>query len=153
MSPTKLHTPRRLLVALGVAVPLAVAVAACASSPPAADAGKTLTVGSNVAPTTPGQPDMSPGTTAPRNATEAEDELTKAERDLEKLVGAEPAPTPLSTDACATVCKALASIRNAAEHVCALSTDDPSRCESARKRAERAEERAKSACPSCRETD
>lgn len=127
-------------------------VAACSSSPNATDAGK-FTAASTATPTAPGhQPDMNAGTTTPKDANEAEAALASAEQELDKLVGTEPKPTPLSTDGCVTVCKAIASIRNAAEHVCALSQDEPSRCESAKGRADRAAERAKSACPSCSES-
>lgn len=138
------------VAAWGALVACTAVVAACSSSPNANDAGK-FTAATGTSPTAPpgNLPEMNAGTTTPKSATEAEDALTSAERELERLVGTDSAPSPLSTDGCVTVCKAVASIRNAAEHVCALSQDEPSRCESARDRAERAAERAKSACPSC----
>lgn len=58
---------------------------------------------------------------------------------------------PLSTDSdrCVTVCKALASMRASAEHICQL---DSGRCTSVKERVERSEKRAKDACPSCSNT-
>jgi len=128
-------------------------VGACSSSPSPNDAGK-YSAGTTATPTAPPNhlPEMTAGTTKPKDAAEAEAALTSAEQDLDKLVGTDPKPTPLSTDGCVTVCKAIASIRNAAEHVCALSPDEPARCESAKGRADRAAERAKSACPTCSES-
>lgn len=142
--PRSAPSPVALLAALAVlgALPLA-----CSSSPAPADPYRAGTA--TATPTAPGTQELNAGTTTPRTLTEAEDSLGEAEKQLDKLIGTGPQPSPLSTDGCATVCKALASIKNAAAHVCALSTDEPARCESAKSRADKAEERAKSACPSC----
>lgn len=144
------HSLRLAGAAIAGAVLVGVTLAACASSPAVNDPGKatpTYDATSGVEPPTANT--MTVGGAKPGSAGEAESELTSAEKDLEKLIGTGPEPSPLSTDGCVNVCKAVASIKTAAEHVCALSADEPSRCESAKTRAARAEERAKSACPSC----
>lgn len=51
-----------------------------------------------------------------------------------------------SSDKCSIVCRALASMRESAKHVCGLAAD---RCESANDRVKRAEERARGGCPVC----
>lgn len=148
MSRPKPHArPTAVLAALALlgALPLA-----CSSAPAATDPYRAGTA--TATPSAPGHQEMTAGTTTPRTLSEAEDELGRAEQDLDKLVGTGPQPSPLSTDGCVTVCKVLASIKNAAAHVCSLSADEPARCESAKSRAEKAEERAKSACPSCSES-
>lgn len=53
----------------------------------------------------------------------------------------------LSTTDCATACRALASIRRAADRICALDPDE--RCASARARADEATRRVRDACPEC----
>lgn len=146
-------TPRsaRRTLALLVSGALAASLpVACSSSPQATDPYHAATPGTaTTAPTE--QPKV--GTTSLRSIGDAEAALVDGEQQLDKLIGTEPQATALSTDACSTVCKVLASIKNAAAHVCSLSTDDPARCESAKGRAERAEERAKSVCPSCADSD
>jgi hypothetical protein len=57
------------------------------------------------------------------------------------------AHTTLSTDDCAAACRALASIRRAAERLCAL--EPGPRCAEARTKEESATERVRSACPDC----
>ena len=64
---------------------------------------------------------------------------------LEKNLAAEHAA--LSTSDCATACKALASIRRAAEKICALDPDE--RCTAARAKAQDATKRVRDACPDC----
>jgi hypothetical protein len=58
-------------------------------------------------------------------------------------------PLSAGTDRCVNVCKALASMRASAEHICQL---DSGRCTSVKERVERTEKRAKDACPSCSNT-
>jgi hypothetical protein len=58
-------------------------------------------------------------------------------------------PLSAGTDRCVNVCKALASMRSSAEHICQL---DAGRCTSVKERVERTEKRAKDACPSCSNT-
>ncbi len=58
-------------------------------------------------------------------------------------------PLSAGTDRCVNVCKALASMRASAEHICQL---DAGRCTSVKERVERTEKRAKDACPSCSNT-
>jgi MYXO-CTERM domain-containing protein len=53
----------------------------------------------------------------------------------------------LTTSDCATACRALASIRRAAEKICALDPDD--RCVAARAKAQDAARRVREACPDC----
>lgn len=53
----------------------------------------------------------------------------------------------LSTADCATACRALASIRRAADKICAL--DMYARCSAARAKAEEATRRVREACPDC----
>jgi hypothetical protein len=53
----------------------------------------------------------------------------------------------LSTQDCATACKALASIRRAADKICAL--EPGPRCADARAKADDAQHRVQSACPDC----
>lgn len=149
MSRPKPHArPIAVLAALALlgALPLA-----CSSAPAATDPYRAGTA--TATPSAPGHDEMVAGTTTPpRTLAEAETSLGDAEQQLDKLIGTSPQPSPLSTDGCVTVCKVLASIKNAAAHVCSLSADEPARCESAKSRAEKAEERAKSACPSCSES-
>jgi uncharacterized protein (TIGR03382 family) len=57
------------------------------------------------------------------------------------------AHTTLSTDDCAAACRALASIRRAADRLCAL--EPGPRCDEARTKEESATERVRSACPDC----
>ena len=64
---------------------------------------------------------------------------------LEKNLATEHAA--LSTADCATACKALASIRRAAERICALDPDE--RCTAARAKADDATRRVRDACPDC----
>lgn len=64
---------------------------------------------------------------------------------LEKNLASEHAA--LSTEDCATACRALASIRRAADRICALDPDE--RCVAARAKADDAARRVHEACPSC----
>ena len=66
-------------------------------------------------------------------------------KNLEKTLADESAA--LSTSDCATACRALASIRRAAEKICALDPDE--RCDVARAKAEDATRRVHDACPEC----
>jgi len=60
-------------------------------------------------------------------------------------------PEVLGGDPCHTACRALASMRRAADRLCAISGDEPERCGDARGRVERAEERVSARCPACAE--
>ncbi len=76
-------------------------------------------------------------------------DLDVAERALDlAILGQDPSGQPLAAglDRCTTVCDALASMRRSADHVCQL---DAARCDDAKTRVQRAEERARSACPVC----
>jgi len=74
------------------------------------------------------------------DAGEAEDVRT-----LEKQLDDEHAA--LSTSDCYVACRALTSIRRAADKICAL--EPGPRCESAREKAEDATKRVRAACPDC----
>ncbi|HLM71643.1 MAG TPA: hypothetical protein VK459_03090 [Polyangiaceae bacterium] len=53
-------------------------------------------------------------------------------------------------DPCVTACRALASMSRSADHLCDLAGHGDDRCSSARSRVERATDRVRSQCPSCR---
>jgi hypothetical protein len=59
----------------------------------------------------------------------------------------EPSATPGDGDGCATACRALASMKRSAEHLCSLAGDG--RCEDARGRVRGASARVHAACPTC----
>lgn len=69
------------------------------------------------------------------------DDLTTLEKNLDREHDA------LSTSDCATACRALASIRRAADKICAL--DSGERCAAGRAKAEDATRRVREACPEC----
>ena len=71
----------------------------------------------------------------------APDDLTTLERSLAEQHDA------LSTTDCATACRALASIRRAADKICALDPGD--RCAAGRAKADDAARRVHDACPEC----
>jgi hypothetical protein len=52
-------------------------------------------------------------------------------------------------DACVTACSALSSMGRAAKHLCDLTGDGDTRCDSARSRVSGATERVMSSCPAC----
>jgi MYXO-CTERM domain-containing protein len=64
---------------------------------------------------------------------------------LEKQLASE--ATALSTSDCSSACRALASIRRAADKICALDSGD--RCTAARAKADDATKRVRAACPDC----
>lgn len=72
----------------------------------------------------------------------AEDEATTLATQLDEDVAA------LSTSNCETACKALASIRRAADRICALEPNGE-RCSAARTKAADATKRVHDACPEC----
>lgn len=78
--------------------------------------------------------------TADARAAEGEDVVT-----LEQELGREYAT--LSTEDCVTACRALASIRRAADRICAL--EPGPRCDDARAKATDANRRVTEACPDC----
>lgn len=58
--------------------------------------------------------------------------------------------SPLSGgDACATACRALASMQSSADHLCKLAGEGDGRCEDARGRVRGASARVRSVCPMC----
>lgn len=69
------------------------------------------------------------------------DDLTTLEKNLASESAA------LSTSDCATACRALASIRRAADKICAL--DPGERCAAGRAKADDATKRVREACPEC----
>ena len=71
----------------------------------------------------------------------AKDDLTTLEKNLAQEHDA------LSTSDCATACRALASIRRAADKICAL--DSGERCAAGRAKADDATRRVREACPEC----
>ena len=70
-----------------------------------------------------------------------QDDLTTLEKNLASESAA------LSTSDCATACRALASIRRAADKICALEPGE--RCAAGRAKAEEATKRVRDACPEC----
>ncbi|MEM9696245.1 MAG: hypothetical protein AAGA56_27115, partial [Myxococcota bacterium] len=52
-------------------------------------------------------------------------------------------------EVCGRACKALTSMRRAAERLCVLTGADDARCQEASKRTRIAEQRVKAQCPSC----
>ena len=83
------------------------------------------------------------------NVSSATADLDSAEKELElALADKDAAGQPLATgtDRCTVVCKALASMRRSADQICGI---DASRCADARARVNKAEQRAKDACPAC----
>jgi hypothetical protein len=75
------------------------------------------------------------------HAQAAKEDLTTLEKSLTEQHDA------LSTSDCATACRALASIRRAADKICALDPGD--RCVSGRAKADDATRRVRDACPEC----
>lgn len=89
------------------------------------------------------------GSGAKATLEESRSDFDKAEHELADAL--DPAKAvPLATDRCTLVCKALASMRTAASHLCELTADD--RCDDAKARLAKAESRAKEACPVCSAT-
>jgi predicted RNA-binding Zn-ribbon protein involved in translation (DUF1610 family) len=58
-------------------------------------------------------------------------------------------PTALSSDPCASACRALASMERATTHLCSLAGDADARCEGARTRVKNAGARVHAECPAC----
>lgn len=81
-----------------------------------------------------------PSSTGP-SAPSSKDDITTLEKQLSSEV------TALTTTDCASACRALASIRRAADKICAL--DPGERCASARAKADDASRRVRAACPDC----
>jgi len=54
-----------------------------------------------------------------------------------------------AVDACATACRALASMVTSADHLCKLAGEGDGRCEDARGRVRGASARVRSVCPAC----
>ena len=71
----------------------------------------------------------------------AEESVDTLQKQLQDEVAA------LSTQDCVIACKALASIRRAADRICALESGP--RCVDARAKAEDAQQRVQAACPDC----
>lgn len=117
-------------------------------------------------PAAPQEPAAAPygayGSAAPGTVESALADLDRAEAELaalgeEKDTGAraaEQAPRPQRGDgddfaACSVACRALGSMRRAAASLCGLAGDADPRCESARVRVTRADERVRASCPAC----
>jgi MYXO-CTERM domain-containing protein len=83
----------------------------------------------------------SAGTSSHARAQGAKDDVTTLEKNLAQEHDA------LSTSDCATACRALASIRRAADKICAL--DPGERCARGRAKADDATRRVREACPEC----
>lgn len=81
------------------------------------------------------------GTCATANALAADDDVETWVKKLDEEHAA------LSTQDCVTACKALGSIRRAAERICALEAGP--RCIDARTKADDAQRRVQAACPDC----
>lgn len=77
----------------------------------------------------------------PTGPASSSDEITTLETNLANEHAA------LSTTDCATACRALASIRRAADRICALDPD--ARCTAARAKADDATQRVRETCPEC----
>ena len=80
----------------------------------------------------------------------AEEQIVEAEKPKEDAHGG----TELSggekkADSCGPACKALHSMRRAVEHLCGLTGETDTRCDTARGRVARAEERVRATCSSC----
>ncbi len=95
-------------------------------------------------------------------ADEAVGELDAAERELDRLLGGSGDATgpgglkkegeerPLAGgDGCSIACRALASMRRAADHLCELAGEGDTRCSDARARVGRASDRVRGSCASC----
>lgn len=80
-------------------------------------------------------------TTAAHAQPSSKDEITTLEKELASQA------TALSTADCTSACRALASIRRAADKICALDSGD--RCAAARAKADEATKRVRAACPDC----
>jgi hypothetical protein len=94
-----------------------------------------------------------PGKAVPRggakpvgSVAEAEAALAGSEAELDGLLAKTGA---LSTDRCARMCAALASMRSAVDNLCSLTSETDERCTSARKRLEKSEQRVTDAGCSC----
>jgi MYXO-CTERM domain-containing protein len=80
-------------------------------------------------------------TTVTTSPASADDEITKLEKSLAEEHAA------LSTSDCSAACRALGSIRRAADKICAL--EPGPRCTAAHAKAEDATRRVREACPEC----
>lgn len=163
-----MHTrsPRLVRLAL-LALPLS--AAACAAHP--APAAPTATAAAEAPPAATaapmlereqGAPDSVEGELAALAASERQLSLLlpgKDDRDrsVRKEEGKDTKPKaaelPMSgadaANACSTACKALASMRRSADHLCVLAGDGDARCTDARSRVQSATDRVRSSCPSC----
>jgi hypothetical protein len=96
------------------------------------------------APGVPGEVKAAPPPAPPPPAVQAE----SAPRDERpSSVGA--GPTAMSSDPCASACRALASMERATSHLCSLAGDADARCEGARTRVKNAGARVHAECPAC----
>jgi hypothetical protein len=130
-------SPRRVLrhalapVALSLALACLASPASAAPPPTMPDAGRT-------------QP-SSDGGPGPKTSTWNEGKSDDVDELLRTLQGDAKA---LATDDCGAACKALASMRRAADRICALD-DAGRRCADARSTVEEASRRVRAACPDC----
>ncbi len=150
------HRPTSSRARSGSALLAILLVIGCAASPQTptsaeypASQGPAMQPGVQQAPA-PFESSKTPGIdSGSRTVGDAATDFSKAEKDLTDALDPTKA-VPMATDRCAIVCKALASMRNAAGHLCELTSDD--RCDDARSRLAKAESRAKEACPVCAAT-
>lgn len=158
--PTPIHGARsdlrrgaRILALMAIA---ASGAAGCGGAAPPADA----------APAAPASPAVTSAESMPTDVDGTVAALDRAESDLQAALGGAPegqqkkaepgeAERPaggadaLSSDPCSAACRALASMRRAANHLCGLTGDPEPRCDAARARLTRAEERTRASCPAC----
>jgi hypothetical protein len=143
-----------------IAPAAALSLWACASAPPPA---------SPEPPAAPAPAAESQATSAaPADVDGTTAALERAESDLQRALAqastpslnAKPEKTPRdfddsknaeqrSGDPCQDACRALGSMRRSAEHLCGLTGDADARCETAKARVSRADERVRTSCPAC----
>lgn len=142
---------RLFLLALGT-----VGVACAAVREPAAP--ETSAAGAPGAPqpgyAQPGYPQQAApfGTAQPMVTSDAPMTLEEAEADLQKLEKSFSDPSiklSAGPDACANACKALSSMKRAADRICELTAPAIDRCTSVRERVKNVETRVIAECPVC----
>jgi hypothetical protein len=149
---TRAFRPRRHRRALVALVSLwAMVGCAAKDSPPATAPAHESTPAQQSAPAADAPAEMPPAL----EAADPEAALDRAEMDLEAALGdgfaVAPGEEALSegrADACATACRALSSMQNAADHLCEISEDE-GRCADAKDRVARAQDRVEARCATC----
>jgi hypothetical protein len=94
-----------------------------------------------------GAPAGAPGSAEPEPKAQADEEKRdeQDDKDATTQLGAR----STAKDSCASACKALQSMQRVVEHLCGLTGEADVRCDTARGRVARAEDRVRSSCPSC----